>query len=437
MNFTVIGIIGILLMILMIFLGMNMGMAMFFVGFVGYAVCTNFTTAIGVLRTVPFTQASSYSLSVVPLFILMGQFAFESGISAGLYNAADKWLSKLRGGLAMANIVACGFFGAICGSSTATAVTMGVLSMPEMKKYGYDDGLSTASISAGGTLGYLIPPSTGFILYGIIAEQSIGRLFAAGIVPGIILALAYCITIAILCKRHPEYAPPAPSYDIKTKLKSLVGLLPMAALFGAVIGGMFSGLFSATEAAAVGAFLGLICMIVSKKLTFKSLMHCLLESAKTTAMVFTMIIGAYVFGYFLTVTQLPTILASWISSLNVPSILIIIMIVMLYVVLGCFMDGLATILMTVPIFMPIVSGLGYDLIWFGVLIVIVMVMGAITPPVGVNLFVVAGVAKDVPLSKIFKGSIPFCIAILAVTILCAFIPQLSLWLPNLLMGSGI
>lgn len=434
MNLVVVGVIGIIVMIAIIFLGMNMGMAMFFVGFVGYAICSGFTAAMGVLRTVPYTQATAYSLSVVPLFVLMGQFAFESGISSGLYKAADRLLSGFRGGLCMANIVACGFFGAICGSSTATAVTMGVLSLPEMKKYGYDDGIATASVAAGGTLGYLIPPSTGFILYGIIAEQSIGRLFASGIVPGVILAIAFCITITIVCHVRPEMAPPSPNYTASEKLRSLVGMLPIVILFAVVMGGMFSGIFSTTEAAAVGAFLGLIIYIFSGKFTVKGLLHCFYETVRTTGMVFTMLIGAYVFGYFLTVTQIPTALASWISTLSVSPIIIVLMIILLYGVLGCFMDGLATIVMTVPIFIPVVTGLGYDLIWFGVLITLLMVLGAITPPIGVNMFVIAGVAKDVPLAKIFKGIWPFCLAMVVVIVLCALIPQLSLWLPNVLFS---
>jgi tripartite ATP-independent transporter DctM subunit len=430
---TIIGIFGILVMITLIFLGMNMGMAMFCIGFLGVWLADgSFNVAMNILRTVPYTNASNYSYSVVPLFILLGQAAYYSGISGGLYATADKWFSKAKGGLAVATVVACGGFGAICGSTTATAATMGTLALPEMRKYKYDDGLSTASIAAGGTLAYLIPPSTGFILYAIIAEQSIGRMFAAGIVPGVLLMIAYGLTVVFVCKLRPEYAPPVTSHSLKARLRSLTGIIPIAILFIAVIGGMFSGIFTANEAAAVGAFLGLLFMVVRKRFTVKSFVACTLETCKSVAMVFSMMLGAFVFGYFLTLTHLPQNLANFVSELNVSRYVVILVIIFIYVFLGCIMDALATILLTIPIFLPVVADLGFNPIWFGVVVVMLMMMGSITPPIGMNVFVIAGVAKDVPLTKTFRGVVPFCFTILVVILIVVLFPALSLWLPGLL-----
>ncbi len=421
-------------MIGIIFLGMNIGMAMFCIGFLGFAYMTSFHTAMGVLRTVPYTNSSTYSLSVVPLFVLMGQFAYDSGMSSGLFDTADKWLSNTKGGLSMATIAACGGFGAICGSSAATAVTFATISVPEMRKYKYHDGLSAASVAAGGTLSYLIPPSTGFILYGIIAEESIGRLFAAGVVPGLLLVIAYCICTTIICRIRPDYAPPAQGYTMLEKVKSLKGLLPVLVLFIAVIGGMFSGVFSANEAAAVGAFLGMVFTALRRRLTLKSLWSCLIETTKSTAMVFTMLLGAYTFGYFLTITRLPINLADFVGGLNVAPFIIVALIILLYAVLGCIMDGLSIILLTVPIFLPIILNLGYSKIHFGVIIAMVMVLGAITPPIGINIFVVAGAVKDISLPTIYKGILPYCLTLLLMTLIIALFPGLSTWLPNLLYG---
>jgi len=434
MSPIVVGILGIALMIGIIFLGMNIGLAMFFIGFLGFAYMTSFDTAMGVMRTVPYTNASSYSLSVVPLFVLMGMFAYDSGMSSGLFDASDKWLSKTRGGLSMATIAACGGFGAICGASAATAVTFATIAMPEMRKYKYHDGLSSASVAAGGTLSYLIPPSTGFILYGIIAEESIGRLFAAGVIPGILLMLAYCVAVMIICRIRPEYAPPVQGYPLSVKIRALKGLIPVLLLFIAVIGGMFSGVFSANEAAAAGAFLAMVFTALRRRLTWRSLWNCLIETTKSTAMVFTMLLGAYVFGYFLTITRLPVQLADFVSGLNVSPFVVMTLIILLYAFLGCIMDGLSIILLTVPIFLPIILNLGYSKIHFGVIIAMVMVLGAITPPIGINIFVVVGAVKDLTLPVIYRGIVPFCLTLLIMTLVIAAFPILSTWLPTLLYG---
>lgn len=431
LNLTLAALIGLIALIVCIFLGMNIGISMVAVGFIGYAAIKGFPAAISLFKNVPFTNASNYSLVVVPLFILMGQFAYKSGLSAGLFNAADKWLSGLRGGLAYATIIACAGFAAICGSTNATAATMGVIAMPEMKKAGYDDSISAASIAAGGTLGILIPPSTSFIIYGIIAEVSIGRLFAAGIIPGIILAFCYCMAVLIRIKKNPGLAPDTRKYSMKERTASLKGVIGIVILFLAVIGGMFAGFFSAVEASAIGATLGFISLILNKKLTWQNIKESLVESAKMSGMLMFIVIAAYMFGYFLAVTKVPMTLADWVISSGANRWVILIAIIVVYIIMGCFMDTLAMILLTVPIFLPMLQAMGFSPIWFGVLSVLVMETGMITPPVGICCYVTSGVTK-VPLGTVFKGIWPMIGGILVATVICIAFPQLSLWLPGLL-----
>ncbi len=392
---------GIIALLLLLFLGMNIGLAMLFVGFSGYAVVVNLKAALGILQTVPSTQASTYALSVIPLFVLMGNIAFRSGMSQGLYNAGNKWLSRVPGGLACGTILACAGFGAICGSTSATAATMGSIAIPEMKKYGYSDELATGSISIGGTLGIMIPPSTPMIIYGIIAEVSIGRLFAAGILPGLLLSLLYIMTVVIQVKRNPSLAPTGETYTLKEKLASLKDLFSMFILFLGVFFGMFSGLFTINEAAAFGSFLAFIILIVKGRFNMENLYGILFDTVKTTAMAYLMLIGATVFGNFLAITRLPMSLASFIGGLDVSRYVIFAFIVLIYAVLGMLMDALPMIMLTVPIFYPIILRLGFDPIWFGVVIIMVMSLGLITPPVGINCFIISSIAKDVPLSRIF------------------------------------
>lgn len=434
MDLTAVAAIGIIVMVVLLFMGMNIGIAMFFIGFGGYFVVRGWDSAIAILRTIPFTKASDYSFTVIPLFVLMGQFAFHSGLSEGLFGAADKWLGQFRGGLSMATIAACAGFAAICGSTAATAATMGVVALPEMRKYGYKDSLSTGSIAAGGTLGILIPPSTSFIIYGIVATQSIGRLFAAGIVPGILLALCYITAVVIQMKIKPDLAPGTVKYSWKVRFTSLKGTIGMVVLFLAVIGGMFAGIFTANEAAAMGAFLSMCFMIVMRKFTIRRFIQCLEETVRTSSMVMLILVGAYVMGAFLAITKMPMKLADFVTGLGLSPALILLCILILYVFLGCIMDSLAMVMLTVPIFLPIIEGLGFDLIWYGVLMTMVMETGLITPPVGMNVYVVAGVVKDVPLPTIFKGVFPFIVAIFICILIVALFPQLSLWLPNLIFG---
>ncbi len=436
MDPTLLALLGIALMVLLVFLGMNLGVSMFLVGLLGYALTTgSFPNAMQLFRTVPFSTASMYTFSVIPLFIVMGEFALQSGMSKGLYDACERWFGKYPGGLSFASIVSCGGFGAICGSSSAAVATMGKLSIPEMRRYKYDDGFSAATVATGGTLSWLIPPSTGFILYGITVSVSVGRLFAAGIIPGIILTIAFMTACMIACILKPSLAPRGQNYPMKEKVSSLLGLIPIVALFGIVIGGMFSGIFSSTEAAAIGAFLSIVYALARRTLTLKSFLTRMGSALKSTLMVFQIIMGAYVFGYFLTITNLPQDLASSIAAMNVDRLVIIGFMFILYIFIGMFMDTLSAVLLTVPIFYPIVISLGFDPVWFGVVIVLVMVLGTITPPIGINLFIAASLDKGLTLPSIYKGVIPYIIALIIVTIIVILVPQLSLWLPNLIYGA--
>ena len=444
-NFMVISplalsLIGVGVLLVLLALGMSIGISMFAVGFFGclaaylakgLSFAQASTAAFIVFKRVPFTQATNYSFVVIPLFILMGQICFYSGMSAGLYDMCHKLLGTLRGGLAMASVAACALFGAICGSAAATAATMGVVALPEMKKHGYSDSLSTASIAAGGTLGILIPPSTGFILYGIVSGESVGKLFAAGIIPGIIMALCFCVTIAIWCKVKPDAAPDKMKFTVKEKLISLKGGLPMVVLFVVVIGGILTGFFTAVEGSAVGVVVSFIYLCIKKQANMKNIIASLKDTVTQSGMIFLILIGAYVFGNFLTVTQLPTTLASFVNTLTVSRWIVMIVILIIYAIMGCFMDSLAMVMLTVPIFYPIIISLGFDGIWYGVIMVMVMQLGLITPPVGMSAYIIQGVAKDVSLATVFKGLVPLVLAMVVSIAIVCFVPQSALLLANL------
>lgn len=431
MDLNLVAIIGIVILLILMFNGMNIGWAMLLVGFFGYAFVVNFKAALGVLSTVPTTQAGTYALTVIPLFIMMGNFAYASGISSGLYNACDKLLARLPGGLSCATIGASACFGAICGSTQATAATIGVIAIPEMRKYGYDDSLSCGSVSVGGTLGIMIPPSSPMIVYGLLAMVSIGKLFSAGILPGILEAVLCMATVVVSTKLNPKLVPRGVRYTAVECLKSLVGLIPMVILFGIVFIGMFSGWFTINEAAAAGALIALLLMMILRKFTWKSFFNVMKETVKTTGMTYLILIGAVVFGNFLTITNMPANLARMVAGLEVSRYVILAIIVAIYFVMGMLMDALPMMMLTVPIFLPIMTQLGFDEIWFGIIIIVVMQLGLITPPVGSSCYVISGIARDIPLTKIFKGSLPFCIPLLLTIVLLAIFPQIALWLPNL------
>lgn len=434
MSMSLLAILGIILLVVLLLAGVHIGFAMMIVGFIGYVVAVSLTGGIGMLKSVPFAQTANYSLAVIPLFVLMGQFAFASGLSKDLYDACYKFFGRIPGGLAVSTIVASAGFAAICGSSAASSATMGVVCFPEMKRYKYDDGLSTGCLAAGGTLGILIPPSVGFILYGIASGESIGALFAAGIIPGILLTGCYIGAIIIQVLRKPEKGPKGEKFSTKEKMQSLVKIIPILILFVVVIGGIFIGFFTANEGGAIGAFGAMLFMLYRKWGKWKEFFHAVFEAAKTTAMIMLIVTGAYAFGYFLTVTMLPTMLATTIAGLAVPKYAILILILLVYVALGCIMDSLSMIVLLVPIFLPIAQQLGFDTIWFGVLMVMVMEMGQITPPVGINAFIIAGIAKDVPLARVFRGLVPFILALVVAIAIVLIFPQLSLFIPNMMYG---
>ena len=432
MSPEMIGILGILCMFILLAFRMYIGMAMALVGFIGLCGLVGVDAGIYILGITPLTEGSSYTLSVIPLFVLMGQFALVSGISADIYKTVYAWMGQLRGGLAMATVMACSGFAAVCGSSLATGATMGMVAIPEMDKYKYDPRLSTGCVAAGGTLGILIPPSIGFILYGILTEESIGKLFMAGFLPGILLAGLFIAAIFIQCRLNPEMGPRGDRTTWGMRFRSLSGTWGMLLLFCVVMGGIYLGVFTPTEAAGVGAFGAFLIALFKGKLTFKTLIHCLLDTGKTTAMIFLIIIGANIFSTFLGLTQIPMGLADFISGLALPRFVILSGILAIYILLGCVMDCYAIMILTVPIIFPLIQTMQFDPIWFGVLMVIVLEVGLITPPVGLNVFVLKAAAPDVPMSTIFKGILPFLTAALLAIVLLTVFPQIALLLPSLM-----
>jgi C4-dicarboxylate transporter DctM subunit len=432
MNLTAIGIIGIIILVILLFSKMPVGFVMAFLGFLGFSYVVNPTAGLSLLAKDVFETFSSYSLTVIPLFVFMGQIAFHSGISRRLYDSVYVFMGHFRGGLAIATIGACAGFSAISGSTNATAATMATVTLPEMRRYKYDMSLATGTVAAGGSLGILIPPSVIFIVYGIMTEQSIGKLFAAGIFPGILLALLFMLTVYIRVRLNPGLAPPGPKTTLKEKAKSFVGVLEALIIFAFVMGGLFFGIFTPTEAAAVGAFFTLLVALLRRSLSWRAFLESLMDSTRISCMVMVIVTGAVIFGHFMAITRIPFNLANWVSTLPLPSYAIMGIIVIIYLFGGCFMDALAMIMLTIPIFYPVATALGFDPIWFGVAIVLVTEMGVITPPVGVNVYVVHGIAKDVPLETIFKGVAPFVLALLACVVILLIFPKIVLFLPGLM-----
>ncbi|MDH4205279.1 MAG: TRAP transporter large permease [Desulfobacteraceae bacterium] len=432
MSLSTTGIIGIVVLVVLLYSKMPVGFAMGFLGLIGFSYVVNFDAGLNLLARDVWDVFSSYNLTVIPLFVFMGQIAFHAGISRRLYDSAYVLLGHRRGGLAMTTVGACAAFSAICGSTNATAATMATVALPEMKRYGYDMGLATGTVAAAGSLGILIPPSVIFIVYGILTEQSIGKLFAAGILPGILLCLLFLLTIHLRVMRNPSLAPPGPKSSIRKKFRSFAGILETLLLFALVMGGIFFGLFTPTEAAAIGAFMTLLIAIIRRQLYWKGFIQSLADTTKISCMIMVIVTGAVIFGHFMAITRIPYLLADYVSSLPLPPHAIIGVIILVYLIGGCFMDALAMIMLTIPIFFPVVQKLGFDPIWFGVVIVLITEMGVITPPVGINVYVVYGVARDVPLEKIFRGVFPMLISLLVCNLLLILFPQIALWLPSLM-----
>lgn len=431
MDPVIVGLIGIVILVVLFVLGMPVGFAMALVGFAGFSYLVTPSAGLGLLARDVFANLSSYSLTVIPMFLLMGSIAFATGISSRLYAASHTLFGQVRGGLAMATILACAGFAAICGSTTATAAAMGKIALPEMKKYGYDDALATGSVASAGSLGILIPPSTIFIVYGIMTQQSIGSLFLAGIFPGILLTILFVIVVVILCKRNSALAPAGQATTMKQKITGLSGIIEMMILFLLVMGGLFAGWFSPVQAGAVGAAGAILIGLIRRNLTWKAFKEAILDTVKVTCEIMIIVTGAVVLGHFIAITTIPNMLSGWIAGLGLPSVVVMAMIILMYLIGGLFMDSLAMVTLTIPIIYPLVLAMGFDPIWFGVIIVLVTEMGVITPPVGINVYVIKSITRGISLETIFKGIFPFLIAIIVCVALLLAFPQIATFLPGI------
>jgi C4-dicarboxylate transporter DctM subunit len=427
------GLVGVGILVLLLFSGLEIGLVIGLVGLLGMAYLSGSRSAFTLMATVPYSTITSYSMSIIPLFILMGTFCFYSGLSEDLFWSMNKWLGRLRGGLAMATVAACAGFAAVSGSSLATTATLGKVALPEMRRYNYDDRLATGCIAAGGTIGILIPPSGILVIYAILTELSIGKLFLAGFIPGVLEALFYIVTISILCRRNPQLGPTGTKTTFVEKLVSLKNTWGVLALFLLVMGAIYTGICSPTEAAGVGAFGAFLFALSKRRLTWQNFVASIMETGKTTAMIFLIVIGSMILSYFLAVTRLPFSLAETVVKLGVDRYLILSGMIVVYLFLGAIMGATGMVLLTVPIFFPVVTALGFDPIWFGIIIVRMCEIGGITPPVGMNVYIMAGISKEVPLEQVFRGIVPFLIADFLHLGLLIFVPQISLFLPNLLM----
>ncbi len=430
MSVTAIGFVGLFALFALLFLRVPVAMAMLVVGFFGTAAINGYTAALSALGTETFEISVTLTLTVIPLFVLMGNLAGVSGMSRDLFNAAYCWVGHWRGGLASATITGCAGFAALSGSSIASAITMGRVALPEMKRFKYDDSLATGAVAAGGTLGILIPPSTGLIIYAILTEQSIGRLFMAGIIPGILLTGLFLLAIAIVTRIKPELGPVGPASDFKEKIKSLQKASTMVGIVLATIGGIYIGIFTPVEAAGVGAVLAFFVALYRKSLNKEKMTFVMLQTLQTTATVFMILIGAHVFIPFMALTHIPADMVSFLVNLDVGKTGIIILILVTYIFLGTFLEGLAMLVLTLPVAFEVITQLEMSPIWFGIVVVIVLEMGLISPPVGVNVFVVKSVAQDVPMGTIFRGIWPFWIAMGICLIILVAYPQVATFLPD-------
>ncbi|MEQ9138933.1 MAG: TRAP transporter large permease [Thalassobaculum sp.] len=425
-------------MLALMALRMPIGVAMMVAGGGGFALIVGWTPLIAQLKSSAYYLFSSYSLTVIPLFLLMGQFATKSGLSRGLFGAANAWLGHRPGGIAMAAIGGCGLFGAICGSSLATAATMGQVALPELKRYHYSGALATGSLAAGGTLGILIPPSVILVIYAILTEQNIAKMFLAAFIPGILAAFGYLAAIAIYVRLYPEEGPAGPEHPLSEKLRSLIDIWPAMLIFTLVIGGIYTGVVTPTEAAAFGAAGTGLLAVAKERMGWQGLKECLLGAAEASAMIFLILFGAELFNGFLALTRMPDLLAELIGGSGQPPLMVLVAMLVLYLALGCVMDSLSMILLTIPIFFPVIMALDFGLtpegtaIWFGVIALVVVEVGLITPPVGMNVFIINSMARDVPMLESFRGVLPFLISDgVRVVLLIAF-PSITLWLVGFL-----
>jgi C4-dicarboxylate transporter DctM subunit len=429
MSPEIVGIIGLVVLLILLFAGMWIGAAMAMVGFCGYAYIVGIKPAFGMISQIPFTTMAWYPLTCVPLFIFMGVVIFQSGVGKDLYKTAYTLVGQLRGGLAMATVIACALFAAITGVSSPALATLGKVAVPEMKKYKYDEKLALGSLVCAGTMAFLIPPSVAFIIYGILTETSIARLFIAGFLPGILLSALFISTIAIITARNPKAGPAGPKTSFKEKIVSLRLTWPVVLLFLLVLGGIYGGVFTPTEAGAIGAFGALVISVAMGRLNFKKFLESVLEAGQTTAFIMLLIIGAYILMKFLAVSKLTLLLGATVAHLPVPPMAIFAAIAILYIILGMFLDIVSAVILTIPVLYPVIITVGFDPIWYGVMVVILIEMGLVTPPVGMDAFVLSGVT-GIPLSTIFRGAVPFLVAVIVCIIILAIFPQIALFLPS-------
>jgi tripartite ATP-independent transporter DctM subunit len=429
-----VGLIGIAFLFVLMILRTPVAFAMLLVGFFGMWALDSLRAAGAVLLTESYGAVSNYSLIVVPMFILLGNISSAAGFSRGLYDAANAWVGRFRGGLASASVLGCAAFSAVSGSSVATAVTIGKVALPEMRRLGYGNGLATGAIAAGGTLGFLIPPSTGFVIYAILTEESIGRLFMAGILPGILMMALFMGTVWLIAWRDPTAGPRGETLPFAQRFAVLARALPLIGIIVVSIGGIYVGAFTPVEASGIGAALVILLALVKRALSFEDFRGAVLDTVKTSAMLYTVVIGANVLNPFLAVTHIPATLGEALNGLGLGAYGTLFVIILAYVVLGMFLDGLSMLVVTIPIVFPVITGLGFDPIWFGVVAVIVIEMGMITPPVGLNVFVVKGVAPDVPMATVFRGVLPFLLAMIVGLFLIILFPQIALLIPNTMFG---
>ncbi len=428
-----IGIIGSGILVFLLFLGMPIAFVMMFVGFLGISYLTSVNAALPVVAKTLYETASHYPYTIIPLFILMGGFAGGAGITRELYESFDKWFRKLPGGLGVATIAACAFFAALSGSSVAASAAMGTIAIPEMRRFNYAPRLAVGVVAAGGTLSFLIPPSLGFVVYGMLTEQSIGKLLISGIIPGALLSLAFIAIVLFQVKLNPQLAPVTPGeIGLKEKILALSGVWETLLVFLIVMGGIYLGFINPTEAGAIGATALFIIILIKKKLTLKTLSASLLEATRISVLVLFLVAGANVFSYFLALSTIPMAVSNWMAGLQVSRYFILSIIVLIYLFMGCFLDAISMMVLTMPVIFPVIKTLGFDPIWFGVICVIMMEAGLITPPVGLNVYTLAGVVKDVPMETIFRGAMPFLISMIAIVVIITIFPQIALFLPSMM-----
>lgn len=433
MSPVIVGVLGSILLVLLLFLGMPIAFVMMFVGFLGISYLASVSAALPVVAKTLYETASFYPYTIIPLFILMGGFAGSAGITRELYETFDKWCRRLPGGLGIATITACAFFAALSGSSVAASAAMGTIAIPEMRRFNYSPRLAVGAVAAGGTLSFLIPPSLGFVVYGMLTEQSIGKLLISGIVPGLLLTLAFIAIIFFQVRMNPGLAPSNPqAVSFREKILALKGIWETVLVFMLVMGGIYLGFINPTEAGAIGASALFVIILLKGRLTLPNLFASLFEAARISVLVLFLVAGANVFSYFLALSTIPMAVSSWMAELAVSRYVILAIIILIYMMLGCFLDAISMMVLTMPVIFPVVKTLGFDPIWFGVVCVMMMEAGLITPPVGLNVYTLAGVVKDVPMQTIFRGAAPFLISMIAVVILITLFPKIVLFLPSMM-----